>query len=73
MTEMVYKEDVMRMLREAFEKGDASDPQLIPNLITSLTNFVPTFDLEPTVEQRLDAWKKVEDALIKYGIVARRG
>lgn len=73
MTEMVRKEDVLRMFREAFQKGDACDPQLIPNLMTSLTHFTPTFDFEPTLEQKLKAQGDVEDALIKFGIKPSRG
>lgn len=69
MTEMVRKADVERMIMEAFQMG-ADDPQLIPNLLTSLRNFCPTFDVTLTVDQQVAAQTKVEDALIKFGIRA---
>lgn len=68
MTQMVRKEDMLRMLKEAFEQGGANDPQLIPNLMTSINNFTPTFEFEITIEQAVEAQAKVEDTLIKYMI-----
>lgn len=67
MTEVVRKADVERMIHEAFQRG-ADDPQLIPNLLTCLRNFMPTFDVVLTVDQQVAAQAKVEDALIKFGI-----
>lgn len=69
MTEVVRKADVERMIREAFQQG-ADDPQLIPNLLTSLRHFMPTFDVALSVDQQVAAQAKVEDALIKFGIRA---
>ncbi len=68
MVQVVRSDDVERMLREAFQQGHADDPQLIPNLITSLRHFMPTFDVELKPEQIKTAEDKVQESLEKFMI-----
>ena len=70
MAEVVLKSDVERMLKEAFQSGHADDPQLIPNLLTSLRNFMPTFDRDFTIEEWTKANGKVTENLKKFRIIA---
>jgi hypothetical protein len=70
MAEVVLKSDVERMLKEAFQSGHADDPQLIPNLINSLNNFVPTFDVELNLDHYSKANSKVSENMRRFGLMA---
>ena len=65
MTKMVRKEDVERMIKEAFQQG-ADDFQLIPNLLNSLRLFMPTFDVTLDQDSIRKAHSEAQANLAKH-------